>query len=497
MYLTKIIADNVPFFSFILSVIVAWLLIPLETGFPMVAFVIFFMGLSTLVYGIRKNRHWFDTILYLGILSLSCFLLIRANEATQFITFMFVFFFGSLLILPLSREHSLLTLILTPFTAVLESFTGKSQFNYSLSIFEKLQETKNLKPLLPTFGITFLFLGVTIPLLASANPIFKDLLESVLNLFNLSSLLNYFNEEQIFINILRFVLLIFLSYAIPRALTASIQGAEIQEDNFSLPINFLIPKIAMGLLLIIFFITQAQLYFATPEILQSLGYTNARLTNEVFFQVTLVAFIIFFLAYLDKERKTLNNRLTYFLIIEAFFLVGMAFKSVFDYTIVWGFSEKRLWGYATMTWLSGALILFLYYYIKQIPLYRFFQYIVTYTIVVLLGINVANFDYLISHFSQSQKDYQYLSTLSPDSQVYNETLEIIVIDIEKSDEKDYEKIEAAYKLIRKIDVLQQKYGNDIPINSFNFSEYREYMRVKDIDTETYYERVSLAEIYSH
>jgi hypothetical protein len=487
---------KIPVLSFILSAVVAWLLIPVTSGFPMVPFFILFTCLSTLVYVIKKERTWFDTALYSGILGLSSFLLIRSNEVLQFIDFVFIIIFGSLLILPPAREHSLINLLLTPLSMMKESLIGKNIFPYSFDIFKKFRKVESAKSILLSTFITLLFLIITIPLLASANPFFNQLLENLLNFLNLMSFIHYFNEEQIMINIVRFFVLIFLVYALPRALTASVNKIETQQVNLSLPVNYLIPKVAMALVLIVFFITQAQLYFATPLVLQSMGYTNSRLTNEVFFQVTIVAGIVFFLAFLDTERKKWNKRLTYFLILESFFLVGIAFKSVVDYSFLYGFTEKRLWGYATMSWLTGSLFLFLYYYKKEIPQLRFFQLVLTYTIIILLGINISNFDYLIAHFSnartQSGIDYAYMSRLSSDSEFYPETLTNLVMQIDESDKQEPQKIRAVNIVLKKIDFLKQKYQNT-SINSFNVSEYREYLRIKDIDTEVYRKRLSEVE----
>jgi hypothetical protein len=487
----KIIVPKIPILSLLLSAVVAWFLVPVSKGFPMVPFAFFYICLSTLVFLIRKDRSWFDTVLYLGILGLSLFLVLHANEVIQFITFLFIFAFGSLLIVPLTSGHTLPTLLFTPLSIIKEALIGKNIFPYSFGDMKKYNKTSLVKRYALSILITLLFLVITIPLLASANPIFHQEVQNFLNFFNLSFLAHYFGSEQIAINTVRIVFFVFLAYIIPRVLTASFNGTKINSQNFSLPINYLIPKIAMGLLLVVFFVSQAQLYFATPAILHSLGYTHARLTNEVFFQVTIVAFIIFVLSYMDHERKIWNKRLTYFLLLEAFFLIGIAFKSVFDYSILWGLSEKRLWGYATMSWLTGALLLFLYYYKKQIPLARFFQLVITYTIIVLLSINIANFDSLIAHSTASDKiDYVYLSTLSPDAHSYKSTLEYLTTHLTEGDTSESVKLFAANTLLRKISMLQQKYHNNIPINSFNFSEYREYLSVADIDTNEFSKRLS-------
>src|SRR5690606_29680773 len=113
---------------------------------------------------------------------------------------------------------------------------------------------------------------------------------------------------------------------------------------------------------------------------------------------------------------------------------------------------------------------------------------------VLLGINIANFDYLIAHHSkartQSGTDYVYLTNLSPDALYYKETLSSLVGQIEGSTAQEHEKIIAAYRVLEKIEWLKRKYGDNTPVNSFNFSEHQEYRNLRDISTQEYRKRLS-------
>jgi hypothetical protein len=63
--------------------------------------------------------------------------------------------------------------------------------------------------------------------------------------------------------------------------------------------------------------------------------------------------------------------------------------------------------------------------------------------------------------------------------------------VEKSSTLEHEKVNAAFKILRKIDILKQKYSNHIPLNSFNFSEYQEYLTIRDIDTDAYRLRLEM------
>ncbi len=488
------VKTKVPVSSFILSVVVAWSLIPIPSGFPFVAFSILFIFLGTLVYILRKDKSWFDALLYIGIVVLSIFEMVYANDVVQFINFMFIILFGSLLVLPIAKGHTLVNLFLTPFSLFNQIVSGKSIFPYSLSAFKGSNKVGIVKKYVPSLIVTAIFLAITIPLLSSANPFFNQLMQSIFKFFNLEQITKFILGDEPIFWLIRLIFFVIIAAIIPRILTVSATGVKIKEMNFYISVNYLFPKVAMGILLIIFFITQAQLYFASPDLLWKMGYTNSRLTNEVFFQVTVVAFIIFFLAYVDRKREKWDRLLSYFLILEAFFLVGIAFKSVIDYSILWGLTQKRLWGYATMSWLTGALLLFVYFYSKKILLLSFFRYIISFTILVLISINIANFDYLIAHYSNARTqagiDNTYLAKLSPDGAYYRETLNGLVVEIEKSNTRDFFKSNAAYYLLARIDDLKRKNTDKGSFNSFNLSDYNEYQDIKDINTEAYRAKIS-------
>lgn len=488
----KLIAEKlnskIPAASLLISIIVAWLFLPFNYGFPLVAFFIFFVSVGTLVYFLKKERSLFDSSLYLSILALSFFTIYRANEFLRFFDFIFIIFFGSLLISPVLKEHDVFSIIFMPLQVIKQSFIAGNIFPYMLKIPKKYREKNIFREYLPTILITLLVLAITLPLLASANPFFNAILQNIIKFFNLDWLFNFIFADSFETYILRLIIFALLFYWIPKLLTLSVQRIKTSEKKQYFSINYLIPKTAIAILLIIFFITQIQLYFASNETLLRMGYTNSRLTNEVFFQVTIVAFIIFLLAYFDKKRKKWHTLLTYFLMIEAFFLIIIAFKSVYDYSTLNGFTHKRLWGYASMSWLTGALILFIFYFKKQYLHLYFVRQILTYTIAIILLINLLNFDYLIAHVSKptvaGAVDYDYLSRLSPDGHNSTEILSKSLQEAEKKHFLDDSKNGILYQAIYKIEFLKHKYGSGNYINTFNIAEYREYLNIKDIDTQT-------------
>lgn len=489
MKLLEKFSSKISAITFILSILTAWLIAPLETGFPMVAFFVLFVGFSTLVYFVRQKTTWFDTMLYLGILLLSFFTLYRANEILQFLDFVFIIFFMSLLIRPLVHTSGVFDILSAPFLIIKDAYTAKNIFPYTFKVPERFIKRTYVREYAPTIAITALLLLITVPLLASANPFFNALLQNVVNFFNLEWLLQYFISNRPIDYILRFIALVTLVYCLPRILTTATQESNTQITKQFFSINYLIPKVTMVLLLIIFFITQIQLYFASAQTLESMGYTNARLTNEVFAQVTIVAFIVFVLAYFDKSRKKWHSLLTYFLIIEAYFLVGIAFKSVYEYSNIFGPTQKRLWGYTTMTWLTAALAAYTYHYKMQTPSLKFGKQIITLTMSVLVMVNVANFDYLIYHYAKpttTTANYMYFASLSPDAKQYKEVLAKALPEAEKVHFNSNDpKLGPVSMIIDKIEFLRYKYEKQNAYNSFNFSEYQAYLDTKDIDISPY------------
>ncbi|HSW88576.1 MAG TPA: DUF4153 domain-containing protein [Candidatus Saccharimonadales bacterium] len=495
--LTEKLGSKIPIISLIISIVVAWLVAPLAIGFPMVAFFIFFVSVSTLIYILRKNKTYFDKILYIIILLLSFFTLYRANGFLEFFDFLFIIFLGSILIHPMIQESNIIDLVGSPLRVIKDVISAKNIFTYKVNWSNHSVKASYIREYIPTVIITLVILVITVPLLASANPFFNTLLQQLLKICNLEGLLTYLFADPLYVYILRGIALLFLIFFIPRILSISTVEIKMREKKQFLSINYLIPKIAMSCLLIIFLITQIQLYFASAQTLQNMGYTNSRLTNEVFFQVTLVAFIVFILTYLDTSKKRWNKQLTYLLLIEAFFLVAIAFKSVFDYTTLWGFTQKRLWGYTAMIWLTGILILFLYHYKKLTANLSFLKQSMIYTIGIILLVNILNFDYLIYHVDKPSTsagiDYAYLAGLSTDAHYFEDELKELKPAIEQNNAIDRSKMDPAYTILSNIDGLRYKYDPIKEINNFNISEYREYLATKHINVEAYRKMLSQRE----
>lgn len=247
------------------------------------------------------------------------------------------------------------------------------------------------------------------------------------------------------------------------------------------------------------------IYFATDEILQALGYTHSQYAREVFAQLSVVALVILGLVYNDKSKKQWSKILTYILALEGIFLTFIALKSVYDYSSNWGFTYKRLWGYTGVFWILGVFTFFLYEYLKDLQDTYFVKGVIIFSSLVLIGVNIANFDYLIFHYRKSVThrgiDYRYLSGLSSDAESYAEHLQILenkMNGIDKQSNENYSIVPAAWRVLRSIDRLQRKYKH-LDLRILNLGEYFQYQQIKSVDTQKILKniRVSFDEIYSY
>jgi hypothetical protein len=187
------------------------------------------------------------------------------------------------------------------------------------------------------------------------------------------------------------------------------------------------------------------------------------------------------------EVKKNSSRLsTFVLIAEGIFLTVIALKSDLDYSMSWGFTLKRLYGYAVVFWTAGAYLMFFYNYIREHANYQFVKNAVVLAAFTLIAVNIANFDYLIYHNNKKTTthaglDYTYLSELSADSYSYKEMLEIEA-NAPKKDNKY--SVVALRNTLNSIESLKQKYSH-FDIRGFNMAEYLQYQQIKDVDLSKY------------
>lgn len=459
--------------------------------FPSTGLAISFILLATTIYALQERKTAFTTFAFIGTVTFSIFLILRANALVTFFNIVAIFFLGAVMIeqgrgMILGLVHA----IFAPILVIAQSLATASSYNMTLSmqgVKEGYEKRKHTMPdVIKGLLITALLLLIIVPLLAYANPIFGNLVDDLLHFFTLPQWVYDFFKP---ITIVRLIVLLLLVFILPRLLTYANTEATAKEivmkQRFG---NLLIPKIAVIVVLGIFFVTQLQLYFADSATLAAIGYTNSKLTREVFGQLSVVIFVIFVLLYNDKQQDRMAKITTAILLIETFFLGGIAAKSVFDYIGAWGFTQKRLYGVTAVIWLAGMLVAFGIYYFKKLPASMFTKTAIVYTALVLLGINVANFDYLIYHNRKTTLptgvDYNYLSGLSTDSYSYHSQLAQLMPEIQNQASPSSELLSAAGQLVYQVERLDRRQQKG-DFRTFNYSAYRQAQQVDGIDTKQY------------
>ncbi|QQS44571.1 DUF4173 domain-containing protein [Candidatus Roizmanbacteria bacterium] len=470
------------FLPLIISVL-APVFVILKSGFSYLGIAVSLSTLATMIYVVRKDKTKYDTALYLSLLILSLFIVLRTNPLLIFLNIVASFFLGSILAAR-SKDFAFLNSMLLPLRLLLE--TIKQKPNYEQYSGKKISSgvTKLFSSFeyLLSLAITIVLLLIIIPILASANPFFDSLVQNVISSLRIGNILEYLFGDNIPLHIARFIFFLILFALLPRLYSFLKEGNFIPSLSFPLTkLRLFLPKVTVAFVIIVFFVTQIQLYTAGAELLQEMGYTNSQQTREVFGQLAVVSVIIFFLIYNDKAGKKRDRVLSSILLTEGLFLTGMAFKSVFDYSSLFGFTQKRLYGFSAVLWLSVVYISFAYVYLKNLNPPLFVRGVILWTAALLIGINVANFDYLIAHVRPAHvgdgPDYLYIAyNTSSDAQAY----EMLVDNFYK--ENNVQEHNYMMFITYRIRQLQDKYANGVDIRSFNLSEYQEYLKVKDVNT---------------
>ena len=484
-YLLGIISIMVPF-----SVIVM-------RDFPYTGLSLSFLALSSVVFLIHRRKTTFVTCLFAATCASSLFLFVRANISLAMLNIITIIYINSVGIL-VSRNQplSFISVALAPVTLILSSLSIQTpKFPVHLSRFHAIPHR-----LVTSIVITAGLLILIIPLLSSANPLFEHLVRQTISSIHLEKLFAWTGSLFDVINIVRYIIAGILFIMLPRIATYAVQEAPGTSwfsfiKNHTLPL--FMPKVAVSIVLFIFFITQFQLYFSSAETLMAMGYTQSQYAREVFAQLSVVALIIFGLIYNDKQNKGASKTTTLILIIEALFLTGMAYKSDYDYSSLWGFTHKRLYGFAVASWILGLVILFFNAYVKN-STGAFVKQGIAYTIAIILAINIANFDYLIYHYRPATLpngvDHEYLSRyLSADAVSYDTEFQELVNRIRPQVPKNREEslelqhdLDNASTLAYHMSYSNNKYAGGFDIRTFNLSEYQMYLRVKNMSFEEYY-----------
>lgn len=491
MFDLKLIRNNKNFVGMLvipISAILSYLFIYIGNGFKYFSFSFLFIILSSLIFVLKKEKNTSHSIIFAGIIIFSFFILYRANNFLTFLNVISCAYLTTLLILGDYNYTGFLKILFSPFVILANILTVENEykFNFYEAIKNIKINTQRISNIIISVIVTLLILLVIVPLLSYANPLFKKYVDQMGEIIDLLNSITILSEDLI-ITLIRIIFFLLLIIIIPRLLSFSNSSYKIAYNKFleKSYVGLLMPKIAVATVLLVFFISQIQLYFSNEETLKILGYSNSRYAREVFAQLIVVSFIIFSLIYIDKLKNYWSKLSTYILIIEVVFLNFIALKSVYDYSVNWGLTIKRLYGYAVVLWLFGLLIFFIYNYCKNNENNKFIRNATMWSVSVLILINIANFDYIIYHYapvkiSEGIERY-YLTELSADSRSYKEQLNDMSLITDDS------RYAVGWSLISNIKSLKNEYSK-FNIRTFNISRYLQYREIKDVDVD-YYENL--------
>lgn len=496
----------------VLSVLIPILTIN-SNGFNYLGLAISFISTGILFFFLGDHPNKFKSYSLISLLVLSLFVVLRANALLLFFDFVLLIYLLALVIYPTSRQSNLnfRKVVVLPIVLLVGALSVKNKYN----LFWFWRKKANLDQVKsgPKFsfkligqyllGVLFsiILLLIIIPVLASANPFFREYITNFFRLFDWEFIVNLITQIFSIDTIIKFIFAVVLIVLLPRL--ASFAIADKTNPKSYEPkdrLFLLIPKIAVAGLIAIFMVAQVQLYTATKADLANLGYSYGELVNEVFGQLSFVTLIIFGLIYVERFRRKLQLKASVALIIEGLLLVLVALKSDLDYIISWGFTHKRLYGLAVIAWLTGIYLLFSYLILRKKSDNWLLKYSFAWLTLIFMLINLFNFDYLIYQVNKPRESdrepIEYYTTLSTDSGAYADILNSFATrEVLVNQPISYGYGNKIYKyspntrlMSNRIKYLQNKYKN-LNWLEFNVSEYRQYLLVKDVDTSKYFEAV--------
>jgi hypothetical protein len=472
----------------LLSFIFSYLIITLNY-FPHFGMALTLAAFAIFSYKLKRERNKQTKIYFAFTLFFSVMLFVRSEPLITFLNLTATLTFGMLMLTPFQKaELNFFDHVSQPAIFLIKSFLGKSKFYFEFGPGGKgLKSIKYIETIVGVL-ITIVLLAIILPVLATVNPFFENLVNDFWKLINIENLLENLGHETVFIWLIRLFFFSGFVFMLPKILTFTDKKIDL-----ALPLNIrinniplLIPKLAVAATLLVFLITQLQFYFASNITLTGMGISHSERVNEVFGQLTFVAAIVLALIYNSKHKYKLDRFLNWTLGVQGIFLTFMAYKSDFDYINAWGLTYKRLYGLAVATWIIGIFVFLFVNHIKSGKSALFIKNSIIFSAVILMLINVINFDYLIYHSAKattgSGVDYTYLSRLSSDSLSYKEQY-MILEEVSSKDEfpMNYDN-QNPLILLNKIEGLQNKY-TDIDLRNLSLLEYLQFRQVQSINTK--------------
>ncbi len=486
--------------SFLLLACVLTYGILVNSAFPYLGFSVAASILATTIFAQKKHKDLYIKLLYACSMVLSVCIFWRANEVLTFFNVIAVVGLTSVLAIEDDDDKmlSIASMLFSPLILLSRSLSTKIEYAITVNQEKVAGFLHRLKfqESFVSIVVTAIALAVIVPLLAGSNPFFKNLVDETFALANISQLLEkFFTLEITNWTFFQLGVLGFLLIFLPRMFGYLAKQVKSKSSSPVVEHVMLLPKFAIAAVLVIFFATQVQLYFASDAQLLAVGSTPSERTNEVFGQLSVVAGVIIGLLHFFRSYKSLDKKITMVLLIETVFLTAIAFSSVYQYAANFGFTFKRLWGLGVVFWLLAVLGIYTNVYIRRMASGHFLRAVLVVSAVALFLANVSNFDYLIANVypprTGAGTDYVYmLNSVSMDADAY--PLLLTAFEDEAKRQQDPSAISfALYNRNRvnfKIIELQEKY-TDIDLRTLNVGQYRAYKSVQQYDAQADIQRV--------
>ena len=286
-------------------------------SFPYTSISAFFILVNTFIFSNKKQKNWYNWVYCLSILILSAFQVLRANEMMAFFNTFALLYLSAINVFDNKTESSLSYYLVLPVKLALDAIkTFVPVFASDIKTIKNIRrvnlDSKFKSGILPSIIITILMLFVVLPILSSANSIFRDLMISFLSYVTPS---RYLAE-----NIIWRVVVFTIVFVILRSAYV-ITNKKFSVNEIKVPEHFLtIPRIVLSLVIFIFLITQIELYMANVDTLRALDLSFADRTNEIFGQLALVSLIIFFFTYTDTAKHRFKYLIDGILLTEIILL---------------------------------------------------------------------------------------------------------------------------------------------------------------------------------
>jgi hypothetical protein len=362
-------------------------------------------------------------------------------------------------------------------------------------------EIQWIKLILTSF-ITFTVFVVVSLILSSSNVFFAEIFKQIFEFLSFLNILKFVFLDVLF-NI-RFYAAFVFAYIIKK--TVSYLGDdELQEklhknvytnykatlDFINKHVAFVWPKIATGFLILVFFLTQIQLYLATTGALQGLGISHQEKVREIFLQLLIVTLIVLSLVFVDTSKKVAHKVVGYFLLFEGFFLTLNALKSDYDYVVEFGLGPQRLYGFAAG--ILALLVIFVTTYnISTRKDSWYLKTVLALICVTFIGINLVNFDRTMYEFNKNKEN---TSTRPQELSSDSLALDNVYYQLKNKQNKNSDELNRQSIAMDKIEWLQQKESKN-QWQSFNFADWNQNQELKDIKI-TAEERATIAEQLPH